>query len=251
MKLVRSLSLCLLVLLGWATLVEAGGLFRRLPEVGEWAAFEWNVTNNSFQSGSPNGTLESHLTLTVKCVGEETIENRRHLWIEFYHELSNEFGTAGSIYKMLVPESVLVDGEASLDGVRGWRLRPGEEPLEFFAPDRDVAALGNLTLMLLGGGESSNSELGLRTIEVDGQEHVLTRSESGPLPQPDDEQNEDLTVTMEGTWWLSEDLAFGVAAAEITASAVNDELESETHLEIGFELIATGTGAVSELPDNN
>ncbi len=252
MKRIRSLVLCLPALLGWMTVGEAGGLFRRVPEVGEWAKFDWSLKREAFTSGSPDGTHELNGTYTIKCVGEEMVEGRRHLWIEIRHEiLLEERDPFWSIHKARVPEDMLVDGEFSLDGMRGWRLasHPGGEPVEFSAPASDTDdVLRTMTYVLAGRGEPADSEPGERTIEVEGQEHVLTRFESGLLPQP---ENEDVTVTVEGMWWLSEDLAFGVAAVEFTGLHVFHSRHSEWHQEVRFNLTATGDDAISELPDHN
>lgn len=237
-----------------ATSAEAGGLFRRVPEVGEWAAFDWSLRGEDVNSRGQKATHEFDATLTVKCVGEETVDGRRYLWIECLFEAPEYEGVRDrKIFKTLVPESVLADRESTLDDVRGWapNFVSGREPLEFSAADGEVGALRTMTEILLGDGEQGDAEQVERTIEVDGQEHVLTRFESGPVPLPHEPENENITKTVEGTWWLSEDLAFGVAALEITVLQVNRERESEEHGEIRFELIATGTGAVSDLPDHN
>jgi hypothetical protein len=246
--------LCVTCLLASATGSEAGGLFRRVPEVGEWAAFDWSLTREAFSSGSPDGTIELTGTYTVTCVGEELVEGRRHLWIEIRHEIHpEERDPFWSIHKARVPEDMLVEAEFSLDGMRGWRLasRPGGEPVEFSAPDSDTDdVLRTLTYVLLGDGES-DSEADERPIEVDGQEHVLTRSESGRLSLPDEFQSEEVTVTVDGTWWLSEDLAFGVPAAEFTGLHVFHARQSEWHQVMRFDLVATGGDAISELPDHH
>jgi hypothetical protein len=246
-------SVLLIVCLMLTATADAGGLFRRVPEVGEWATFEMNSKTEFIRPGSRGSTIELDGTFTVRCVGEETVEDRRHLWIEWEVEapVPEEGVTFRKIWKALVPENVLTDDDPSLDGIRGWAPNPtqGRGPVEFSAPDGDLAALNNLAYVLLGGGEPGDSAQ--RTIEVNGQEHVLTQSESGPVPQPYAIENEIVTSTSEGTWWVSEDLAFGVAVIEMTASSVNHEDEREMHMEMRFDLVETGTGAVSDLPDHN
>jgi hypothetical protein len=233
-----------------ATSGDAAGFFRRLPEVGEWAAFDLSSTQEVIDSETHGTTIELTGTLTVRCVGEEMVEDRRHLWIEW----EIESGTSGKIWKVLVSENILVDREPSLDGIRGWEPDFwSDEPVEFSIPYAPVEAVNSTALIFLGGGESGDSDAGERTIEVDGQEHVLTQFDSGPVPKPYERkvENERINYTSEATWWLSEDLAFGVAAVELTGSIVNREDDTESHQEIRFDLVTTGTGAVSELPDHN
>lgn len=88
-----------------------------------------------------------------------------------------------------------------------------------------------------------------RTVVVNEVQMELTYSEHGPLrvrEYDDDIMSGDITI------WPNDDLAFGVASMDFTQRQIHvGDNANETLNEIRFSLIATGTDAVSELPDHN
>lgn len=232
---------------------EAGGLFRRVPEVGEWARYESTLVV-THQMGKPSEhTHEQRGSLLLKCVGEEIIDNQRHLWIEWRHEsktVDSDVDGHWSVMKVFVPEEGLAGGTVSAESVRGWRWSSdGEvEPLDFTPGSPTEPYWPEVSFFLGPDPPATTGRMDERTIVVNEVEVQLTYAETAP--QPSREIGIDVQ-TGEITWWPDADLAFGIAALDYTFENESDEGAHDMHGHGTINLIATGTDAVSELPDHN
>jgi hypothetical protein len=232
---------------------EAGGFFRRAPEVGEWARYEI-IYDMIADPEKPTLSSSRYTgTMLLKCVGEETIDERRHVWIEQCYEMNlSEKFTHHSISKVLVPEEELLQGTLTPDDVRGWNSSMKGKPEELtFSADNLLEDGGGSTVRFLNAGAMpSTAEMSSRTIVANGEEIELTYFENSPLPTREYEAD---VMTGEITIWPHDELAFGVASMDFVSlqTHVMEESTSETLNETRFDLVETGTGAVSELPDYN
>src|SRR5687767_629176 len=113
--------LCGLSALAAANDCFAGGFFRRVPEVGEWARYDYTTLFTHY-IGKPYEMSEEFKGSTLlKCVGEAVIDNQRHLWIECRHDGTLPDGSKyWGITKVLVPEDGLLSGMLTTENVRGW-----------------------------------------------------------------------------------------------------------------------------------
>lgn len=235
----HALSLCCLFLA--SVPCEAGEFFRRVPEVGEWARYEI-VLENTSQLGKPLETSRvTPGTLVVKCVGEESIDDRRHLWIESCYEMKIETDMEfNSIHKLLVPEDELLHGTPIEIAVRGWQSHMKREPVEMTFSADDLSE---------DTGGATTARMSSRTIVFHDEEIELTYSETTPLPTREDESG---IFSGEMTIWPHDELAFGVASMDVVSRQIHVEDRTvEVLNEYRYDLVATGTDAVSELPDHN
>jgi hypothetical protein len=225
---------------------EAGGFFRRVPEIGEWARFEITQVHTSTQvhASEPDKHWEHSEvflgSVVVKCVGEEMIDERRHLWIELCTEMKlapeSEFS---AVTKVLVPEDELPLGVITNAYVRGWHSEMKREPVELTSED----SVGD------AGDGAVTGRMSSRTIVVGDEEIELTYLETTPLPT---QENENGTFTGEVTIWPHADLAFGVASVDVLSRQVGvGDIPHGTLNETRYDLAESGTDAVSELPDHN
>jgi hypothetical protein len=224
-----------------------------VPEVGEWARYE--ITQHFIPD--PGKRPESFEvipgSLRVQCVGEETIEDQRHLWIELRWDMQPaEKFEATFISKVLVPEDELLLGELSAEDIRGWQQEDKSTPREltFSADDLIEDSGGNMVRFLNAGALASTGQMSTRTITVNQEEFELTYAEHSLLPVLEYESN---IMSGEITIWPADDLAFGVASMDFASlqTYVADSMPTETLNETRFDLVETGTGAVSDLPDHN
>ncbi len=232
---------------------EAGGFFRRVPEVGEWARYEMNFRiKTSVGPKGPPMTHETEGVFTLKCVGSEEIDNTRHLWIECRFDYAPPEGEAfGTIYKILIPEDQILGGELTSENTRGWTAPVDSEPqpLAFSsgASDKDSAA-GTL-MMLFGGSNPVAGQQAERTVVVNDVEVELDHLETGSASG---HEFVDMSVNLAATWWPHEDLAFGIASADLVwTMTYANEILGDAQTDARFDLVATGTDAVSDLPDHN
>lgn len=255
MRNVACLSMSVCMLLASAS-CEAGGFFRCVPEVGEWASYDMTITIKTAFDKQPQPQItEFEGVYTLKCVGEEVIEDRRFLWIECRSENTPTAG-AGVAFtcdmKMLVPEDEIVVGGIPADEVRGW-MRSDDadpQPLQFAAGASGNKNTGWWSLMMwFGNDNTTETEQGERLVVVAENEVQLESYEKWPIP---DAHFTDTTFDGYMNWWLNDDLAFGVASMDYLYTVRHVDTDtSETHLDARFDLVATGTDAASELPDHN
>jgi hypothetical protein len=229
---------------------QAGGMFRRIPEVGEWASYEVTGQMTRYIDGKEVVEPGSPGMLTIKCVGEETIDGVRHLWIEAVssHPELQRPGTP-TVLKYLVAEDEVVNDIATCDFERGWFQLDGLGIQAFEREEPQFGAVWANVLGMLPHMESPIAAEGSKMIAVEGKEVELRQTETGLVHEFNDPVIR-ARIAIDCTMWTSEDLAFGVASVEQTVKAT---LEGELFNEMQgtFNLVATGTGAVSELPDHN
>jgi hypothetical protein len=218
---------------------DAGGFFRSVPEVGEWARYDITQVHTS-DFGKPSEISEVLPgSMVVKCVGEEVIDERRCLWIETCTDMKLaaeiEFS---AVSKVLVPADELPRGALTNNYIRGWQQEGQGEPIE-------LSSSGDLS----AAAAASTARMLSRTIVVNDEEIELSYSETAPLPVREDENG---IWRLEMTIWPHDDLAFGVASMDVVSNQLNiGEISSTTLNETRYDLVETGTGAVSDLPDHN
>jgi hypothetical protein len=228
---------------------EAGGFFRRVPEVGEWARYELTLVSSFGKSDDSSVTHTG--ALVVKCVGEETIEERRHLWIELHCEMKvSADNESHDVTKVLVPEDEMLTDTLTADDIRGWQSQNKRDPEELtFSSDELQGDTGGSALLYFNPDAPTTARMDSRTVVVNEEEIELTYSEHGLLPvreYTDDIMSGEITV------WPHDDLAFGIASMEFAQRQRHvEENPNETLNEIRYDLVETGTDAVSELPDHN
>lgn len=251
----RSITWLLLVALTIcsSTTCDAGGFFRRVPEVGEWARYErpWQSTFSSTAAGTVESSGQSELTL--KCVGEVETNGARHLWIEARLDLNNE---SWAVAKLLVPEDEIVEGDLLDHAVAIWvaseNYEPYKAPVDWESLQRDPC-VNILVIMFPWTPETAPLEQE-RSVTIEDEDVLLTSAEAGDIARRivDDEVGENETLTGSVTWWPSADHAFGIAAADMRwrLHAQGDE---KARIESRFQmnLVETGMDAISELPDHN
>jgi hypothetical protein len=235
-----------------STTCDAGGFFRRVPEVGEWARYEAHIEVKESYGKSSTRTSLFEGTFTIKCVGEEVIDDRRQLWIECREDYVLDNGRPyRTVIKLLVPEEGIVDGSIAADDVRGWYGWVAEKPSTIrFSTGSWTKDTGSWWLTtLFGDPPCTGTQLEPRTVTVNENEVELDRSETRPIPPPD---FVDATYDGHTTYWLSDDLAFGVASADaVWLVRYENTYVTEKHGDTRFDLVATGTDAESDLPDHN
>jgi hypothetical protein len=234
--------------------IDAGGFFRRVPEVGEWARYDLTIDivfpakpdDDEFDVPAMVGGL------TLKCVGEEAIEEVRHLWLEARMNIADPDGTEHvTAVKVLVPANEIAGSDLTAHAVRAWCVADKEQVLSMdvagAASLEDPAALTVLIAFPASGVSSGRRET--RTMTIDGEEVRLTAYELGDLPN---RSGDDGDMSGEAVWWPGAEYAFGIAAAELRWTVTTPAPEEMTvQFTSRMNLVATGTDAVSELPDHN
>lgn len=231
---------------------HAGGFFRRVPAVGEWARYEDTMFLTRFVGKPSEHTIEFTGTLLLKCVGEEVINNERHLWIEWRRHTKGVDSDGDGhwwVVKVLVPEEGLRENMLSAESVRGWRwTEDGVEPLHFTSVSSTEPYWPEVTSCLGPDSPATTARMDERTIVVNEDEVHLTYAETAPQPSRDIGNG---VLSGEVTWWPDEDLAFGIASVEGTFEIDHDEDTLDIRGHATSNLVATGADAVSELPDRN
>lgn len=247
-----AIGLCVVT---WCLLASApcaaGGYFRRVPEVGEWARYEWASVQTNNIGTVMEDTLETKGTRLLKCVGEETIDNERYLWIEHrIEDVAPSGAESWVVTKVLVPEDGIVECTLSAENLRGWEWRDdgqGVNPFDFSTTaSKDSAQVPDFLQSFSPATTGRMDEL---TLVVNGVEVQLSYVEDATLPTRETD-NSSLDGTFES--WPEDDFAFGVASTRYTVFLTfNGKATPDTRFDIREDLVATGIDAVSELPDHN
>jgi hypothetical protein len=235
---------------------EAGGFFRRSPEVGEWARYEIEmlmVIEFKDETVAGYDPIEFSGSLTLKCVGEATIEQTRCVWLESKLDVRNPLGNERwAVHKILVPVDQVAGDELIDHIVRGWRNHNfADDVSELVMDGREFQEDPWEYLLILsfsGAGDLVESQQ-QKSLTINNETVELTQCETGSL---EEHQYDDARVSGEATWWPSADHPFGIAAAEQLWSAnINQPFEAVIELAVDMDLKETGTEAVSDLPDHN
>jgi hypothetical protein len=253
MEVVRRVVLCCGCLLGLANVARADGFFRRVPEVGEWARYDLVI---EVSTASKDGQIEiqeaaSHGGLTLRCVGEETIDDVPHLWLEARFDLVDYEGSEHwAIAKVLVQADQIVEGGINAHIVRGWSAADTEEPRALILDggkfDQEPSAF-NL-MIAFPDSHISAGQRAAHTVTVAGEEIELAHCETGDVPR---REFAECNLVGEATWWPNGELAFGVAAAEQAWTSTMPDQPEPILMTLRMNLAETGTDAESDLPDNN
>jgi hypothetical protein len=253
MEVVRRVVLCCACLLSLANVAEADGFFRRLPEVGEWAKYDFAM---EVSTASKDGQIEiseaaSHGSLTLRCVGEEMIDDVPHLWLEADFEVIDyEGGEHWAIAKVLVPADQIVEGRINAHIMRGWSAADTEEPRALILDgenfDREPSAFS--LMIAFPDSHISAARRAAHTVTVSGEEVELAHCETGDVPR---REFTEANLVGEATWWPSADLAFGIAAAEQVWTSTMPDQPEPILMTLRMDLAEFGTEAESDLLDNN
>ncbi len=254
MEVVRRVVLCCLCVVGLAATCEADGFFRRVPEVGEWARYDLTM-KVAFPAKPDDAEFDVPAmvgSLTFRCVGEETIDDVRNLWLEARMDIADPDGTEHfTLIKLLVPADQIVEGDLTEHAVRAWCAGDQEEvramDLAGGALLEEPAAFAVLNAFPASRVAAGRREA--RTITIDGEDVQLAAYETGDLPS---REFDDADISGDAIWWPSADHAFGIAAAELRWIVMTPAPEEMTmQYTSNMNLVETGTDAESELPDNN
>lgn len=104
-------------------LSAAGGLCQRLPDVGKWAEYEFELTE--FENGRADEMGKG--SLRIACVGNTKLNGKACRWIELEVVLKDvereSRGTQRTVYKLLVDERELTaNGSPAENMARGWEV---------------------------------------------------------------------------------------------------------------------------------
>jgi hypothetical protein len=260
-------ALALLALL-LPSAAPAGGLIRRIPEVGEYAKFSYQVTPDPLKPGK----LAWEGEMILRCVGAADIDGRRHLWIEI-EESRQTFdamhiellSTSSHITKLLVAEETLLSNDCEI--ARGWVRFSEDEPREVAGGLASELVSGALYGMVredvrrtfIGYDDEEAIEAPIE-ITIAGEMRELTTAVAGTRTSTRTEPREEYVATLKrdwaSIWWLEDDLAFGVAAWGCTITGTEGVLgrmrpDRPWAMTQRYQLVEFGTGAVSGLPDHN
>lgn len=95
--------------------VRADGLIHRLPEDGSWVRFHVELNR---RLGAREVTTKG--SVTMSSVGRVTLDGEKYRWIEFRSEFREWYFK--DVYKLLIPERYLKQGEEPLQHVlKAWR----------------------------------------------------------------------------------------------------------------------------------
>jgi hypothetical protein len=111
--------------------VTAQGLIWKLPQDGTWVEFEGKYSQTDFRPNSPDGDLQPvpwTRRLRISSVGQQMAEFNGKMelcrWIELEVQTGRSeggvinTGPAGArIYKVLIPESKIIDSTADVNGI--------------------------------------------------------------------------------------------------------------------------------------
>lgn len=249
----------LTVVLLWSLLsiptAHAEGMLRRLPNVGEYAVYDTVLVVTS--GGNEDLDIpELTGTLTLQCVGIEEIDKEPHYWLEFLlvlenHEVPMQFTT-----KLLVSESQIQEGDPVENFARGWYLDSLiSEPISLEHGHMEIASDPMpLWARAVFRGAKGDAEIleQAQTVTFGDQTLRIATAEHGNF-EPDellDDADLPNPITGWGTWWLHDDVAFGVAATEQLWTIEVPEIGT-IDFAIQCTLKEVGNDAVSALPDHN
>ncbi len=236
------------------TNVDAGGMFRRMPTVGENAIYETVlvVTSEDIEGFD---VPEMAGTLTLQCVGVEEIEETKLFWLEVVLEVESQQAPLQFTIKLLLSESQIIEGDPVSDFARGWYHDSQlGEPIALEPAHMDIASdpMPLWVRTVFRGVHGESETLGQsQTIEIGDHPLQIATAEHGDF-EPDellDDTDLPNPLTGWGTWWLHEDAAFGVAATEQLWSIEVPDVGT-FDFAIQCMLKEVGSGAVSALPEH-
>ncbi len=221
--------------------LHAGGLLDKLPPDGHWAEYALRQTKTR---GADERTRQvGHVR--ISSVGRVTHEGESCRWLELRGAYANPDQPA-EVLKLLIPEKHLRgDGEILKHVVRGWHKR-GE---------REVAPVDAELRGFFGSPVAFFLRVPLQEIETESKE-TITVNRLGSFSCTVDSAFGDLSLPrrrQEYTRprfkrWRHSDAPFGTVRLRFEIErTINDRKE---RLVVEAELVATGTDAKSQLPEN-
>lgn len=207
------------------------GLFYQLPPDGTWARFEAPWT---YKAGDQ--TLTGSQTLWMASVGEVTENGEPCRWIEFRLDAVEGGVKKFWLRKLLIPVRYLRRGEnPTAHVIRGWTLQEdrgvepavavhGRWPAFLAGPLEDRRHLPSVTVKTTLGELSAEGETGWITFD-EGTMHSKVSFETRIHPKA----------------------PFGVIASRILFEVTSES--GAYSIDANATLVASGTGAVTGLPD--
>jgi hypothetical protein len=248
---------CTLVLAGSAELAQAEGLFRRIPEPGEWCRYGTVllVSLEGFDTAQPELTG----TFAIRALDVIEHEGQPHQWVELEMVVNppvvNGETVEGDtiIYKYLVRRDQLTaEGDPAGHIVRAWKkvreAKPSVADWKNAGPDEP----GALLLRMAFGGSLAEAKpvTSRKSLTVGEREISSDKGTTGkltPFKAPDG-----VEFSGELSFWQDEKTAFGVLAAEylFQVRPLNEKVPlppGEFAIQLDWQ--ESGQGAVSKLPE--
>ena len=252
---------CLVAQAAFAPLVFAQGVVCQLPPDGTWVRFEGTYAQTEIRPESAEGKLDIAPWIEkiwIKSVGTEMADYKGKMtacrWIEIKIDRGREkdgnidTGLTGSaIYKVLIPESVVISDNVDDDGVpvsflplvKGFRKVGKADPKPLTEPALQLYPLG----ILVG----YYRELNVVEDSVDPEVGIEAVKQAMQLQGKVSIERASSRTVQESTIWKSADMPFGVArwSAKITRE-VKDAREPRDNFkpvsEVTIEMKAKETG---------
>lgn len=229
----------------FASWAKADGLLYQLPEDGRWVRFHVNMTmeHGDAEPGKMTGSL------TMRSVGQETVEGDKCRWIEF--ELIPDkaegdpqappHGPPHIIMKVLLPEANLQKGKEPLERlVKGWIKEGDDEPRELKDPNSEHT--GPLPAFL-SGPLKDVKELDKKTIDT-----KLGKLECDGITANNVYKQGEATTTVQFETRLHDKAPFGVVTSKMQYDSKHGDNEEKGTLALNLDDI--GQDAKSSLPDS-
>lgn len=230
----RALPLAVVMAVGPLTPVAAPreGLFYRLPADGSWARFDVSYV---YTAGEQRATGEQ--TMRMASVGEIEEHGERCRWIELRIDATEGGVRKFWIRKLLIPVRYLRAGQdPTRHVIRGWTLQE----------DRDVEPaepVHGRWPAFLAGPLADERPLPAEALTVPGMGRVEAKGTSGWIEY--DEGPVHTKVSFETR--LHHKAPFGVVGSRIIFD-VSGGGAPTYRIDTQVKLVATGTGATTELP---
>ncbi len=231
------LALCFCV----CSIASADGLIQSVPDKGEWV--KYRMANHLF--GTSARESERVGELRISCVGtviERDIECR---WIEIRTESRHLDGKLAfqSLSKFLIPVEKLRGGHVGQeDIIRAWTRRASSTPELIKAP-----LMNGLRFAMYFPGETSEVDtaggLNKREFVVNG-ESIQSQETCRQQVSFDSKERHILEFDL----WKNEATQFGVVGAKIETRRYSGDRLLSTFTR-NYEVIESGSSAISELPD--
>jgi hypothetical protein len=239
-----------LLLLLLTVSVYADGMLYRVPEDGAWARYATKVTVT--QKNEPKVTEVG--TMTLASVGQEVVGNAKCRWLEIVVDTKPPGAGPGfkSVFKALIPERRLGKGRDPLvHWIKGWG-KVGPQPAQPLPRELLTNPAMMLNLFVSGplrscrGLDSKTIETPLGTLMCAGESGTRVLKGAAVNVKNGKTTSGDIQVRIEN--YFHEAAPFGVVASRQQVE-FPDFGDGKTTAETVFTLLAAGTGATSELPD--
>ena len=253
---------CLVAQVAFAPWAFSQGVVCQLPPDGTWVRFEGTYTQTEIRPDSAEGKLDIAPWIEkvwIKSVGTEMAEYKGELtacrWIEIKIDRGREkdgnidTGLTGSeIYKVLIPESVVISDNVDKNGVpvsflplvKGFRKVGKADPKPLTEPALQLYPLG----ILVG----YYRELKVVEEDVDPEVGIEAVKKATQLQGSVSIERSSSRTVQESTLWKSADMPFGVArwSAKITrevkdAQEPRDNFKPVSEVTIDMKAKKTGT----------